>query len=177
MVHNSSPEFEPVRLELEQVRLAFLRLLNDIPERDWDRRFPNEGWTPRQEMAHVTQIIQLMTVGIDRARSGRRRSVLNIVPDRVRLWANGHIIVPLTYRLVTRAFITNAYEQSHQTLLSLLRDLPEPSWSQGAYYPREYLTIREMAHRPAKHFREHEAHLRHLLKLETPAEPPGRETI
>ncbi len=39
----------------------------------------------------------------------------------------------------------------------------------GAYFPREYRTVEQMAHRPAEHFAEHAAHLRHVLGLE-----PGR---
>ncbi len=155
--------------ELEGVRLEFLRLLHEISDSDWDRRLPGEGWTARQEMAHVTQVLQLMPGGIRRAATGRRYSVLSVVPEPLRRWANGYFIVPLTYRSATRASLATAYDQAHATLLEVLRELPEEAWSRGAYFPREYRTVEQMAHRPAEHFAEHAAHLRRVLSLE-----PGR---
>lgn len=116
-------------------------------------------------MAHITQIIRLLPVGIERATSGRKRSVLNTVSERLRRWVNGYIIVPMTYRSATRETIAAAYQKAHEALLSLLQDLPEEAWSKGAFYPREYRTVEEMAHRPAEHFQEHEAHLRRMLGI------------
>ncbi len=155
--------------ELEGVRLDFLKLLHEISDSDWDRRLPGEGWTARQEMAHVTQVLQLMPTGIRRAATGRRYSVLSVVPEPLRRWANGYLIVPLTYRSATRASIAAAYEQAHTALLEVLRELPEEAWSRGAYFPREYRTVEQMAHRAAEHFAEHAAHLRHVLGIN-----PGR---
>ncbi len=152
--------------ELEGVRLEFLRLLHEISESDWDRRLPGEGWTARQEMAHVTQVLQLLPVGIRRAATGRRHSVLSAVPERLRRWANGYLIVPVRYRSATRASLASDYEQAHAALLKVLRDVPEDAWSRGAYFPRQYRTVEQMAHRPAEHFAEHATHLRHVLGIE-----------
>jgi DinB superfamily len=160
-----SSQYLSNRDELESVRLAFHRLLNDIPEKDWDRRLPDEGWTARQEMAHITQIIRLLPVGIRRATSSRKRSMLNFIPERLRRWVNGYIIVPRMYRLATRASIAEAYEAAHRNLLSILQALPEEAWSKSAFYPRQYRTVEQMAHRPAEHFQEHEAHLRRVLGI------------
>ncbi len=149
--------------ELEGVRLEFLRLLHEISDSDWDRRLPGEGWTARQEMAHVTQVLQLLPVGIRRAATGRQHSALSAVPERLRQWANGYLIVPVRYRSATRASLASDYEQAHAALLKVLRDVPEDAWGRGAYFPRQYRTVEQMAHRPAEHFAEHAAHLRHVL--------------
>jgi hypothetical protein len=168
MPPESSRRYASIQAELEQVRAKFLQMLHQISGVDWDRPVPGEGWTARQELAHVTQVLQRLPVGVRRATTGRRRSVLNIVPERLRRWANGYIIVPVTYRTATRASLAASYEQAHTTLLQVPREVPEEAWDQGAHYPREYRTVEQMAHRPAEHCAEHAAHLRRVLGM-----PPG----
>src|SRR5512145_2094688 len=98
-------QFEFMREELEKVRLAFLRLLDAIPEQDWERRFPGEGWTIKQEMVHMVQVFKVIPAGIRRASAGRGRSLLAIVPAGLRSWVNGQIVIPWMSRIVTRASI------------------------------------------------------------------------
>jgi len=160
-----SPRYEALRAELEETRLAFLRLLQEIPDKDWDRPLPGKGWTARQEMAHVTQVVRLLLAGIKRATAGRSRSALAFVPERLRSWVNGYIIVPVMYRTATRASIAAAYEKAQRALLNLLQELPEDAWSKGTTFPRQYRTVEQMAHRPAEHFQEHAAHLRRVFGI------------
>ena len=49
--------------------------------------------------------------------------------------------------------------------LQLLAVIPDEAWSKGARLG-EYRTGEQMAYRPAEHFAEHAAHLRHILGLE-----------
>jgi len=160
-----STRFESVREELEKVRLRFLHLLDEIPEKDWDRRLPGEGWTIKQEMVHLVQVLNVIPAGIRRASAGRTRSLLAIVPAGLRSWVNGHIVVPLMSRNVTRTTIADMYNKAHAALVDLLGTLPEESWNKGMPYPKKYRTVEQMALRPAEHFEEHLGHLRNVLGI------------
>jgi hypothetical protein len=48
MERAQSTHFESAREKLERARIKFLSLLNKIPQDDWNRRFPGEGWTIKQ---------------------------------------------------------------------------------------------------------------------------------
>ena len=165
MLSNLPPRHKSIRDELEEVRLAFLRLLQEIPDSGWDCPLPGEGWTAKQQMVHITQVLSVLPAGIKRANTGHGRSALAFVPARLRSWVNGHIIIPIVARQATRESIAEAYEKAHTTLVSLLNELPEEAWSKGTNYPRQYRTVEQMAHRPAEHFEEHAAHLRRVLGI------------
>ena len=76
--------FEAIREEMERVRLRFLDLLDKVSEKEWNRRLPGEGWTIKQEMVHIVQVLKVIPTGIRRASTGRTRSPLAIVPTRSR---------------------------------------------------------------------------------------------
>lgn len=165
MLPAQSTRFEVVREELEKVRLRFLHLLDEVPEKDWNHRFPGEGWTIKQEMVHMVQVLNIIPTGIRRASTGRVRSFLAIVPAGLRGWVNGHVVVPLMSLNATRATIADKYNKAHTALVALLEALPEGSWSKGMPYPKKYRTVEQMAHRPAEHFEEHVGHLRNVLGI------------
>lgn len=156
---------ESVREELKKVQLRFLHLLDEISEKDWDRRFPGEGWTAKQEMVHIVQALNVIPNGIRRASRGGRRSILAIVPTSLRSWVNGYIVIPFMARSATRQSIAEAYKKAHNALLGILEELPEEAWSKGMPYPRKYRTVEQMAHRPAEHFEEHLEHLQNVLGI------------
>ena len=165
MPSDLAPGYKSILDEIEGVRLAFLRLLGEIPEGDWDRPLPGGGWTAKQQMVHMTQVVGVLPAGIERAVKGGRRSALAFVPESLRGWVNGHILIPLLARQATRQSVAAAYEQAHVTLVRLLEELPEEAWSKGTNDPRKYRTVEQMAHRPAEHFEEHAVQLRHILGL------------
>jgi hypothetical protein len=156
---------KPILDELEAVRLAFLRLLREIPESDWDRPLPGGGWTAKQQMVHMTQVVGILPAGIERAVKGGRRLALAFVPESLRGWVNGLILIPLLARQATPQSVAAAYEQAHVTLVRLLEGLPEEAWSKGTNYPRKYRTVEQMTHRPAEHFEQHAVQLRRILGL------------
>ena len=55
---------------LETVQSRFLRLLEEIPDPDWDRKIPGEGWTIKQQMVHIVQALEVLPAGIARASQG-----------------------------------------------------------------------------------------------------------
>lgn len=165
MLPTQSAHFEVVREELEKVRLRFLHLLNEVSEKDWNRRFPGEGWTIKQEMVHVVQVLNVITAGIQRASTGRVRPFLAIVPAGLRSWVNGYIIVPIISKNATRTSIADKYNKAHIALVDLLKALPEESWNKGIPYPKKYRTVEQMAHRPAEHLEGHLGHLRDTLGI------------
>ena len=162
MANGQSTRFEAVREKLEDTRSQFLHLLDTIPEKDWERRHPGEGWTIKQEMVHIVQVVSILSNGIIRASQGSRRSLLAIVPPGLRSWFNGYIIIPLLARRATRQSIGEAYNKAHKTLLDILAGLPEEAWSKGIPYPRKYRSVEQLALRPAEHFEEHLEHLRNM---------------
>lgn len=166
MKHAQSAQLESARVKLEEVRGKFLSLLGKISEDDWDRRFPNEGWTVKQEMVHIVQVLNVLPKGIKRASEGGRRSILAVVPTNLRGWFNGRILVPFMARNATRQSVGEAYNKAHHVLLDLLAALPEDAWSRGMPYPKKYRTVEQMAFRPVEHFQEHVEHLRNMLGIE-----------
>ena len=165
MSPGQSTHIKVVREELEKVRLRFLHLLNTVSEKDWNRRFPGEGWTIKQEMVHIVQVLYVIPTGIQQASAGRGRSLLAIVPAGLRSWVNGHIVIPMMSKNATRTTIADKYNKAHIALIDLLEALPEGSWSKGMPYPRKYRTVGQMAHRPAEHFEEHLEHLQNVLRI------------
>jgi hypothetical protein len=160
-----SDKFVNIQPELEEVRQNFLRLLELIPDDVFDRRFPGEGWTIKQELVHIVQAIAILPKGIKRAVLGKSPSFLSFIPTNIRSWFNGFILIPLASRHATRASIVESYEQAFNALIDTLRELPDEAWHKGTTYPRQYRTVEQMAHRPTEHFEEHAAHLCRLLNI------------
>ena len=152
MLPTQSARLKAIREEFEKVQIGFLHLLDEISEKDWNHRFPSEGWTIKQEMVHIVQVLNVIPNGIRRASKGGRRSILAIVPTSLRSWVNGHIVIPFIARSATRQSIAEAYKKAHNALLGILVELPEEAWSKGMPYPRKYRTVEQMAHRPAEIF-------------------------
>jgi hypothetical protein len=158
-------KYQIIKSELEKVRSEFLDLLYQIPEDAWNRRFPGEGWTVKQEMYHMTQVVDILPAGIYRALKGNQKPVLAFIPTRIRSWVNGNILVPAISRKATRNSIAKKYEEGHQSLLRILETISEEGWKKGTNYPRQYRTVEQIAYRPVEHFKEHAGHLRSVLKL------------
>jgi hypothetical protein len=165
MPSGASTRYQSIRKELEETRRAFLEFLNGIPDRDLDRAQPGEGWTAKQEMMHITQVLHVIPAGILQAHLGRKRSVLSFIPAHLRSWVNGHIIIPVVSRQATRDSIAESYRKAHTVLVNMLENLPEEAWSKGTNYPGQYRTVEQMAHRPAEHFTVHADHLRRVLGI------------
>jgi len=149
--------------KLEEVQINFLRLLEEIPDRDLERKLAGESWTIKDELVHIVQVIQVIPAGIERASKGRKRSLLGFVPSGFRSWVNGHVIIPLKAKNETRETIASAYQDAHKVLVNKLDELNEKDWDKGMPYPRKYRTVEQMAYRPIEHFEEHEAHIHQLL--------------
>jgi hypothetical protein len=165
MEYAQSTHFESAREELERVRIKYLYLLDNIPGDDWNRRFPGEGWTIKQEMVHIVQVLKVIPRGVQRASKGGRHSILAIVPTRLRSWFNGYIIIPFLARNATRQSTADAYIKAHNNLLEILASLPEDAWNKGMSYPKKYRTVAQLAFRPVEHFEEHLEHFRHVLGI------------
>lgn len=165
MLSTQPTRLKGIREELSKVQLGFLHLIDEISEEDWNRRFPGKGWTIKQEMVHIVQVLNVIPKGIRRASNGGRRSILAIVPTSLRGWANGYIIIPFMARSATCQSVAEAYKKAHIVLINTLEELPEEAWSKGMPYPRKYRTVEQMAHRPAEHFEEHLGHLRNVIGI------------
>jgi hypothetical protein len=157
--------------KLEEVQAKFLHLLEVIPEREMDKKWVGEGWTIKEELMHMVQVVEVIPKGIERASKGGKRSLLGFVPTDVRGWVNGYLIVPRKAKNETRETIARAYREAHKNLLNQLEKLREDDWEKGMPYPRKYRTIEQMAYRPVEHFEEHASHIHRLLEMKN--EPPN----
>jgi uncharacterized damage-inducible protein DinB len=157
--------YQIARDQLQAVETRFCRLLGEIPESDWDSKPAEGGWTARQQLVHMVQVLEVLPAGIRRASTGGKRSLLGSVPPGLRSWVNGHIIIPLKAKDETRESIAHAYQAANQVLISTLEQLGEEDWAKGMPYPSQYRTVEQMAYRPVEHFEEHEAHLRRVSDL------------
>jgi len=149
--------------KLESARQDFMHLLEAIPADDWEKVGTEQGWTLKQEMVHIVQVLEIIPKGIARARRGGKRSPLSMIPSGVRGWINGRILVPLKARQHTRESIRLAYDSAHTDFVSLVARLSEADMNKGMPYPRQFRTVEQLAYRPVEHFREHEAHIRRIL--------------
>jgi hypothetical protein len=163
---SETPQFLLARDQLERTRLAFVELLGVISDLDWDRPLQGEGWTVKQEMVHIVQVIKALRGAINRAVMGMGPSFLSAVPSQVRNVINGRLVVPLIARQATQESVASAYQEAHEALLATLEKLPEEAWSKGIPFPRRYRTVEELAHRPVEHFDEHAVHIRRVLMME-----------
>lgn len=125
----------------------------------------SKGWTLKEEMVHIVQVLELMLDGIERAIKGGRRSTLAIIPPGIRSWVNGQIIIPIKAKNETRATIAAAYQDAHKILVNLLVKLKDADWKKGMPYPRKFRTVEQMAYHQVEHFEEHEVHIRRCLKM------------
>ncbi|HSG42071.1 MAG TPA: DinB family protein [Anaerolineales bacterium] len=159
--------------QLEEAKDEFLELLEQISDQEMDRRWPGEGWTIREELVHIVQVAKVIPTGIERARMGRKRSLLGFVPASVRGWVNGNILIPYLAKKETRETIARGYQDAHKILIDKLDKLKEDDWEKGMPYPRKYRSVEQMAYRPVEHLVEHKAHIRALL--EPGNNPPSPE--
>jgi hypothetical protein len=164
-VSEQSNQAKSIQGRLLEIQHRFLSLLEEIPEKDWDRKISAEGWTIKQEMVHIVQVLEVLPAGIERACRGSKRSLLGFIPSKLRNWANGQVIIPLRAKNQTRESIASAYQDAHDALINILMNLEEEDWEKGMPFPKKFRTVEQMAYRPVEHFDEHERHLRRVLGM------------
>jgi hypothetical protein len=151
--------------QLNDTKDLFLILISEAPEPIWDLHLEGESWTIKEEMVHIVQVVQLISKGIKGLSRGKTRSFLNVIPRGFRSWINGTIIIPWKARKETKESICSAYQLAHEELVSVLINLKPEDWEKGMPFPKQFRTVSQLAYRPVEHFREHEAHIRRLIKL------------
>jgi hypothetical protein len=149
--------------ELEQAKDDFLLLLANIPPDVWQQQPKGRAWTLKEELVHIVQVLEVIPKGIERARAGKKRSWLGLIPTGLRGWVNGRILIPRRARRETQVSIRSAYDEAHCVLVSLIAELTQTDLQKGMPYPRQYRTVEQMVYRPVEHFREHEVHIRQVL--------------
>ena len=152
--------------KLEVVKLNFLRLLGEIPDKDLERKFASKNWTIKEELVHIVQVLEVIPLGMEQACKGGRRPLLGFVPTNLRSWVNGQWIIPRKAKHETRDTIAKAYLDAHEILVNQLNEVNENDWEKGMPYPRNFRTVEQMALRPIEHFEEHKAHICSMLTLE-----------
>jgi uncharacterized damage-inducible protein DinB len=160
---SKSKYFQTAQSQLTNIETEFLRLVSDIPESAWNARPRHGGWTAKQQLVHMVQVVEILAKGIRRASTGGQRSWLSAIPTGLRSWINGYVIIPLKARGETRESIAQSYQTANQVLIHTLERLGEDDWAKGMPYPRQFRTVEQLAHRPVDHFKEHEAQLRQLV--------------
>lgn len=152
--------------KLEEIKNKFLRLLENIPDKDLERKQVGETWTIKEELVHIVQVVEVIPSGMERASQSNQRSWLGFIPAGLRSSVNGRIIIPQKAKNTTRKTIARAYQDAHKILISKLETLKDDDWEKGMPYPRKYRTVEQMAYRPVEHFEEHKVHIHRLLGME-----------
>ena len=160
MVNLESDRIENINEKLVDVKKEFISLVKELSDHHWERKIKGETWTIKEEMVHIVQALQVLPKGIDRAISGRGRSLLSYVPSGLRGWVNGYIIVPGMAKKHTSDSLIKEYEKAHIALLLTLDKISNEDWHKGTKYPQKYRTVEEMFHRPKEHFDEHARNIR-----------------
>jgi len=167
IVNSPSSERLSLQRQLEEVKQEFLRLLEAVPDQVWDSRFKGERWNIKQEMAHLVQVVKVISGGLKNASTGIKHSTLSFVPAGIRSWFNGYLVIPIKARNTTRESIAFDYKQAHNELISVISELSEKDWNKRYPFPRKYRTVAQIVTRPIEHFVEHKAHIQRLLEIKT----------
>ncbi len=149
---------EEIRAELEATRIAFHKLLDEIPEDVWEQPSGNPGWNIRELLYHITLAPALLPEDLMLIRRGWTwlsppAWLFNTFNKWFTRWgARGQ----------TKASIAAKYDQAHSRVLRLLDGVREDEWGRAGRYPAlnanmpgGKMTIEDLFHYLTRHFNEH----------------------
>jgi uncharacterized protein (TIGR03083 family) len=116
-----------IRDDLVDAQQALIRVLNGLAPEDWSRVGPNEGWTVRDLLTHLTTSETGFVPTIRRLAAGQGGVPADFDPNR---WNAGQLrrrgdVAPDQLRA--------ELEQSHQDMLALLESLDDTALDQRGF--------------------------------------------
>ena len=154
-----------IRDDLVEAQRALLDVLDDLGPDDWLRASPNEGWTVRDLLTHLTTAEVGFVPTLRRMAAGQGGVPADFDPNR---WNASQLRrrgdpVPAQLRA--------ELESAHQDMLVLLESLDEPALDQrGHLSSGEDGSTEDNFRLVARHKRAHTAHIRAAFALSARAD-------
>jgi DinB family protein len=153
------PDRTALRDRLEETRLAYHSLVEELSDEEWDSKRTATAWTVRELLSHIVDGLAHAPDAIDHARRGK--PFLNLPP--LLNW----LTHPANYWLSKwkargqrRQTVLARYDAAHQALLNKMESIRDDEWSRGAHcYGEGYKTVLDLCVLPSRHLEEHAAQL------------------
>ena len=151
------PERTVLRAQLEETRLAYHTLIEELSDEEWDSKHTATTWTVREMLSHIVDGLAHTPDAIDHARRGKQ--FLNLPPVLNWLTHPGNFwLSKWNARGQTRQTVLVCYDAAHQALLNKLEGIRDDEWSRGApCYGEGYKTVLDLCMIANAHFQEHAA--------------------
>ena len=151
------PDRTALRARLEETRLAYHSLVEELSDEEWDGKQTATAWTVRELLSHMVDGLAHTPDAIDHVRRGKPfldfPPVLNRLGHAINYWLS-----KWKARGQTRQTVLARYDAAHQTLLNKLESIRDDEWSRGApCYGEGYKTVLDLCVLPNRHFQEHAA--------------------
>lgn len=153
----SHPQIER---ELERTRTSFERLLKTTKDADFKRRAGHFSWSVGEQFTHVTLyldiVIPLTLVNAEKGQKmpqlpGWLGNTINFLSTRLKSGSNN------------RQVLLKRYQTAHERALDRLKKIKPDQLDQLVWTYWSQITIKELFLDHAKHFAEHETHIKRLL--------------
>ena len=153
------PDRTALRARLEETRLAYHTLVEELSDEEWDSKHTATAWTVRELMSHMVDGLAHTPDAIDHVRRGK--PFLNLPPVLNGLGhSSNYWLSKWKARGQTRQTVLARYDAAHQALLNKLERLRDDEWSRGAHcYGEGYKTVLDLCVLPNRHLQEHAAQL------------------
>jgi hypothetical protein len=153
------PDITALRIQLEETKTAYHRLMESLTDADWHRKTRSTAWTVGEVMTHLADTLADKPAAIADVRRGKNH--LNIPPGLHWLGSRiGYLMVKQSARRQNRQTILARYDQAYAALLATLDGIKGQEWKLGAFcYGEGYKTIYEVCQMVVSHFQEHAAQI------------------
>lgn len=158
-----------IRLELENTRSRFHKILNSLSKEDWYKKSQFPAWTNGELLFHMafgfiilSTLINLVLfwARLPRSFSKLFAGFLNFFTDAFE-WID--VLGPhIGAKIFSYQSIGRKYDRVHFSILRKLKSIKEDDWQKGMYYPTkwdplfsEYMTVEAVFHYITHHFDYH----------------------
>lgn len=160
---------EAIRLELENTRSTFHKILDSLSREDWYKKSQFPAWTNGELLFHMALGFMILPTLIHlvlfwsrlpKSFSKSFAGFLNFITGPF-IWMD--IFGPhIGAKVFPCQSIGKKYDRVHVTVLKKLDSIKEDDWQRGMYYPTEwdplfseYMTVKAVFHYMTAHFNYH----------------------
>ncbi len=163
---------EALQKEIEETRIRFHQLLDEIPDSAFDKPSGNAAWNVGEVLYHMSIAPRFLVEDV-RMISGQRwayRLIPILFPKRLFDWLNARL-TRYGARHLSRQFLADEYEKAHRRTLETLSKLNEGDMQKSLEYPdwdpllSGKVTMERLFHYVKAHFDSHEEEIRRALKV------------
>lgn len=167
MVEQRNPKDikEGFRQELEETRLAYHTLLEELDDNVLDQPSVNPAWNIGQVLYHITTAHQFLPQDVRIFRGGRMITPPDWLFNFINVW-----FTRLSSLRRDRRSLASLYDKRHRTVLKTLEGIQDDEWGITAdpaerkgFLGGGMATLADMFHYLSTHYYEHEADIRESL--------------